>query len=138
MAHPAEPDLILAAAAVGLCVSRDGGRTYRFVTDGLHSSYARAVAISGDDVIVTACDGPHGGDAALYRAPLALDRPFEKCDGGLPEWFGDNIDTGCLAAADDTVAFGTVDGEVYVSDDAGGSWDRAAVGLPAVRAVAIG
>ena len=96
------------------------------------------MAIAGDTVLLTACDGPHGGKAAVYSAPLALDRAFEKCERGLPEWFDDNIDTGCLAAADGTAAFGTVDGEVYISEDAGGTWERAADGLPAVRAVAIG
>ena len=135
--HPTDSGLILAAAAVGLCASRDGGDTYEVVPDGLHSSYARAVAIAGDTVLLTACDGPHGGDAAVYRTPIALNRTFEKCERGLPEWFGDNIDTGCLAAADGTVSFGTVDGEVYLSEDAGETWERAADGLPAVRAVAI-
>src|SRR5439155_24761820 len=86
LTHPQDANLILAAAAVGLCVSRDGGDTYRFVTDGLHSSYARAGAIAGDTVLLSACDGPHGGNAAVYRAPLALDRAFEKCERGLPEW----------------------------------------------------
>ena len=74
----------------------------------------------------------------MYRAPLTLDRQFERCERGLPEWFRDNIDTGCLAAVDGTAAFGTVNGEVYVSEDAGETWERAADGLPAVRAVALG
>ena len=138
LADPRDPALVLAAAAVGLCVSRDGGDSYRYLTAGLLSSYARAVALGGDTVLVTASTGPHGDGAAVYRAPVSLDRPFEKCDAGLPEWFGHNIDTGCLAANGDAVAFGTGEGDVFVSGNAGSKWERAATGLAAVRAVAIG
>ena len=135
LAHPQDPNVVLAAAAVGLCVSRDGGDSYSHRDDGLHSSYARAVAVAGDRVLVTASTGPSGGQAALYRGPIALDRPFEKCTSGLPEWFHDNIDTGCLTADGDTVAFGTGEGDVYVSEDAGATWERAVTGLPRVLAV---
>ena len=137
LAHPTDPDVVLAAAAIGLCVSRDGGDSYEVRTEGLHSTYSRAVALAGDTVLVTACTGPRGGEAAVYRAPITLDRPFEKCAAGLPEWFGDNVDTGCLDARGHTAAFGTADGDVYVSEDAGSTWDRGATGLPAVRALAI-
>ena len=138
LAHPTDPKLILAAGAIGLCVSRDGGDSYDVLTDGLHSTYARAVAIAGDVVLVTASAGPRGGRAAVYRTIIAMDQPFERCTDGLPDWFDDNIDTGCLSALDDTAVFGTVDGEVYVSEDAGSTWERAASGLSPVRAVAIG
>ena len=74
----------------------------------------------------------------MYRIIIPMDRPFERCTDGLPDWFDDNIDTGCLSALDDTAVFGTVKGEVYVSEDAGSTWERAASGLPPVRAVAIG
>jgi hypothetical protein len=57
---------------------------------------------------------------------------------GLPEWFADNVDTGCLAARDGTAVIGTEDGCVYLSRDAGESWEVAAKGLAAVRAVALG
>ncbi len=138
LAHPTDPKLILAAGAIGLCVSRDGGDSYDVLTDGLHSTYARAVAIAGDVVLVTASAGPRGGRAAVYRTIIAMDLPLERCTDGLPDWFDDNIDTGCLSALDDTAVFGTVDGEVYVSEDAGSTWERAASGLSPVRAVAIG
>ena len=138
LAHPTNPKLILAAGAIGLCVSRDGGDSYDVLTDGLHSTYARAVAIAGDVVLVTASAGPRGGRAAVYRTTIAMDQPFERCTDGLPDWFDDNIDTGCLSALDDTAVFGTVDGDIYVSEDAGSKWEQAASGLPPVRAVDIG
>jgi photosystem II stability/assembly factor-like uncharacterized protein len=131
------PDLVLAAAAVGPMVSTDAGSTWSVDPNGLHAPYCRAVALSGDTLLVTASDGPFGKRAAVYRRPLAGKGPFEKCTQGLPEWFPGNIDTGCLAATPDLVAFGTEEGEVFVSDDAGASWKEAASSLPPVHALVI-
>ena len=39
-AHPTRPDVVIAAAAVGLCVSRDSGATWTVEQEGLHASYA--------------------------------------------------------------------------------------------------
>ena len=99
----------------------------------MHSSYARAVAVAGDAVLVSACTGPHGGRGALYRTRLGAGAEFEKCIDGLPEWFDGNIDSGWVAARGSEVAFGTPDGEVYRSDDAGERWERVADGLPTIR-----
>ena len=45
VAHPSEPDVVLAAGAVGLAVSVDGGASWRIEREGLHATYARAVAV---------------------------------------------------------------------------------------------
>ena len=135
IAHPGEPDVVLAAGAVGLCVSVDGGATWRIERDGLHSSYARAVAVAGDAVLLSACTGPRGGNGALYRTRLEAGAGFEKCTDGLPEWFDGNIDSGWVAARGSDVAFGTPEGEVYRSDDAGERWERTAHRLPGIRAL---
>jgi hypothetical protein len=131
------PGLVLAAAAVGPMISTDVGASWSVEPAGLHQTYCRAVALSGDTLLVTASDGPFGDRAAVYRRPLDGGQAFEKCRRGLPEWFPGNIDTGCLAATPELAAFGTEGGEVFVSDDAGASWELAASGLPPVRAVAI-
>jgi photosystem II stability/assembly factor-like uncharacterized protein len=131
------PGLVLAAAAVGLMTSTDAGATWSVDTAGLHASYCRAVAVSGDTLLVTASDGPFGKRAAVYRRPLTGTGPFEKCTQGLPEWFPGNIDTACLAATPDLIAFGTEQGDVFVSADAGQTWETAASELPTVRALVI-
>jgi hypothetical protein len=79
-------------------------------------------------------NGPRGGRAGVYRAPL-VGGPFERCRTGLPEWFEDNIDTYCLDSLNDGsyAALGTTDGTVYASDDGGVTWDVAATGLPVVH-----
>lgn len=137
IADPARPGLVLAATAKGLAKSTAGGRSWSFLREGLHAGYCRAVAIAGDTVLLTASSGPSGSRAALYRQPLDGSTPFVKCEDGLPDWFPSNIDSGCLAAADATVAFGTDDGRVYISEDEGGSWEQAAAGLPPVRALVL-
>ena len=137
IAHPTEPDIVLAAGAVGLAISQNGGTSWRIEYDGLHSRYSRAVAVAGDTILLTAATGPHGGRGGVYRVPIE-GIAFEKCEGGLPEWLDGNIDSGWLAARGSTVAFGTSDGDVFVSEDEGVTWERAAEGLPWIRVLAFG
>ena len=135
VAHPTEPDVVLAAGAVGLAMSVDGGSSWRIEREGLHSTYARAVAVAGDRILLSVSNGPRGGRGAVYRTALDPGSTFERCTEGLPEWFDGNIDSGWLDARGSEVAFGTGDGEVFVSDDAGERWTRAATDLPSIRAV---
>ena len=138
LAHPTRANVVLAASAEGFGVSRDGGDSWTFETAGLHAHYLRAVAVAGDHVLISAATGFRGRRSALYRRRLESDAPFERCRTGLPEWFADNIDTACLAADGELVVFGTADGRVYRSRDAGATWELALKGLPAVTGIAIG
>jgi hypothetical protein len=131
------PGQVLAATAGGLARSTDGGHTWAFETHGLDAPYSRAVAVAGDTVLMSASTGPRGGRAAVYRKPLASTGPFGRCGGGLPEWFDANIDSHCLVAGGDFAAFGTVDGRLFVSRDAGATWDQEGSGLPAIRCLAL-
>jgi hypothetical protein len=135
VAHPDDPGRVLAATARGLADSADAGRSWRFLTVGMHAGYCRAVALAGDTVVVSSSTGPRGGRATLYRRPLdaPAEAPFERCRDGLPEWFEGNIDTACVDARGAAVAFGTAAGEVFASGDAGVTWERVAGGLPPVR-----
>ena len=133
----ATPGLVMVAAATGFGLSRDGGRSWRFDTEGLHAHYMRALARAGDTVFVSTSTGPGGRRSALYRRPLDGGQPFERCREGLPEWFGTNIDTACLAASRGVVALGTQDGMVFVSTVRGRRWEIVAKGLPPVRCVVV-
>ena len=53
----------------------------------------------------------------------------------MPKWFDDNVDTACLAADGSLVAFGTGDGRVFRSRDAGEHWELVIKGLPPVACV---
>ena len=136
LAHPVRPEIVLVAAAAGFGVSGDGGQSWQFLTAGLHAHYLRAVAVAGDDVVISASAGFHGRRAALYRKPVDGGR-FERCREGLPTWFDDNVDTACLAAAGALVVCGTQDGRVYRSLDGGRRWELALKGLPPVACVAL-
>jgi hypothetical protein len=130
--------LILAACAGGLAVSTDRGATWTVRTDGLDARYSRAVAVCGDAVLVSASNGPRGGNAAVYRGGHRSGA-FERCTEGLPASFDDNIDTYCLDALPDGsfAAFGTSDGSVYRSTDQGEHWEELASGLQPVRRVLV-
>jgi hypothetical protein len=134
----AADDTIVVAAAVGFGQSDDGGRSFRWTADGLHDTYCRAVTVADRFALVTASGGPRSREGAIYRRPLdADDTPFAKCHDGLPEWFGGNIDTFQLAAHGSTVALASPDGSLFLSADAGATWDRLIDGLGEIRALAV-
>ena len=135
--QPDRPERVLVAAYDGLGISHDGGDTWAFVTEGMHAHYCRAVAIAGDVLLISASTGPGGKRSALYRRGLESSAEPERCRAGLPTWFDDNIDTGCLSASGRVVVAGTEDGRVFRSLDAGERWDLIAQGLPAVRCVVV-
>jgi photosystem II stability/assembly factor-like uncharacterized protein len=128
----------LAACAYGLATSHDDGVTWAVYDDGLHATYSRAVALAGGAVLVSVSTGPGGSRAAVYRRAFPGDGRFERCRAGLPEWLGGNVDTSRLAGTEDgTAAFATAEGDVYVSEDEGATWERAAAGLGPVRCLAL-
>ena len=128
---------VAVAAAVGYGQSDDGGRTFSWTTDGLHDTYCRAVAIADDVVLVSASTGPFTRHAAVYLRAVDDTGRFVRCDNGLPEWFESNIDTFQLAASGSVAAIGTDAGQLFVSQDAGASWDLLVDGLGPVRSVAV-
>jgi hypothetical protein len=135
LADPIKARHVVAATALGLAESLDGGDSWRFVTDGLHAAYARAVALDGEELFMSASVGPRGGRAAVYRLPPG-EVGFLRSTVGLPEWFGQNIDSHCLAAAGGTVVFGAED-RLFVSDDRGASWRDAGTTYPEITCVAL-
>ena len=130
--------LVLAACAGGLATSTDRGATWTFRTEGLEAPYSRAVVVCGDQVLVSASNGPSGGRSGVYRGDLA-GGGFERCRAGLPDWFDENIDTYCLDAPPDgsLATIATSDGHLYGSSDIGSTWNELASGLPPVRHVLV-
>lgn len=135
LAHPTRPDVVVAAASVGLCRSRDGGATWTSSTDGMERSYARGVAFVGDDVVVTVSDGPWAAEALVYRA--AVDGgPAELVTGGLGELHG-NVDSGCIASNGDVVALADGNGSVWRSRSGFEGFERIASDLGWVTGVTV-
>lgn len=132
-----DTSVVIAAAAVGFGESDDNGATWRWTTDGLHAGYCRAVAVAGEMTLVSASTGPDTRQGAIYRRPRRSNRPFERCEKGLPAWFPFNVNTFQLAGAGEHAVLGTSDGRLFVSDDAGATWTTTAQDLPAIRCAAI-
>jgi photosystem II stability/assembly factor-like uncharacterized protein len=130
--------IVLAACAGGLATSVDRGTTWTMRSEGLDAPYSRAVVVCGDTVLVSASNGPRGAHAGVYRGDLRAGA-FERCAAGLPGSFDDNIDTFCLDALNDGsfAAFGTSDGRLFGSDDAGSTWHELASDLPSVQHVLV-
>jgi hypothetical protein len=129
-AHPTRPDIVMAAAAAGLCASRDGGATWEIEHAGLHARYCSAVAFAGDDVLVSAAADHFAPEGAVYRRRVDGPGPLVLTGNGLPAWIAGIVDTGCIAARGDTAAVCDQRGNLYVFTDAGGTWSRRAAGLP--------
>jgi hypothetical protein len=136
LADPLDASHVVAATALGIAESRDGGGSWTFSTDGLHASYARAVALDGDRLFLSASTGPRGGRAALYRREPGVDA-FERCEGGLDEWFAGNIDSHRLGAAGGTAVFGTEDGRAFLSDDGGDAWREVLAGSARITCIGV-
>jgi hypothetical protein len=136
LAHPTRPEIVVAAASVGLCRSADGGATWTSTTDGMALTYARGVAIHGDTVLVTVSDGPRASRAAVYRASVD-GGPVERVEGGLPEWLRGNVDTRCIASDGRRAALVDGHGDVWSAPDGLDGWEQIASELRGVTAVAI-
>ena len=136
-AHPNRPGVVVAAAAVGLCTSGDGGATWEVEQAGLHASYCSAVGFAGDDVLVAAATDHFAPQGAIYRRGVDEHCPLVTVGGGLPAWLDGIADTGCIATHGSAVAVADKKGNLYVSADTGRTWSRRADGIPTPSSVLI-
>jgi hypothetical protein len=137
-AHPSDASLAVAAAAVGVCTSGDGGATWITDHEGLTSTYARAVAFSDNALLVSVSDGPFARHSAVYSRSLRGGK-LARVEHGLPaDGLDGNVDTACLAARGSVAALADDGGNVWSTDDTSVGWSMLASALGDVRAVAIG
>jgi BNR/Asp-box repeat len=128
-AHPKNPNAVIAASAVGLCVSNDAGATWFTENAGLHAPHCSAVQFVGEDILISASMSPFAPQGALYRYRAEGNGRFVKVTGGLPEWLDGKIDTNCIAAKESFVAIVDWGGHLYISSDAGHTWSLHAESL---------
>ncbi|MGO8670349.1 MAG: WD40/YVTN/BNR-like repeat-containing protein [Capsulimonadaceae bacterium] len=136
-AHQTDPNLVVAASAIGLCISRDAGATWAIERDGLHASHCYAIALSGDDIIVSASTDFFAADGRIYRRPVKPDGSLAAVEGATPAWIEGFVDTGCIAANGSSIAVADRSGNLYGSDDFGQSWSCRSTGLPVPSGVLI-
>lgn len=135
-AHATRPDLVIAASAAGLCVSRDAGATWTVEHGGLDASYCSAVAFAGDDILVASSAEHFAPQGAIYRRAVGEPGPLRPIEG-LPRWLTGICDTDCIDADGSAVALADRAGNLYVSEDLGRTWWCRATGHPAPSSVAI-
>jgi photosystem II stability/assembly factor-like uncharacterized protein len=136
-AHQADPQLVAAASAIGLCVSRDAGATWTIERDGLHATHCSAVAFSGDDILVSASTDPFAAQGRIYRRPIRPDGEIVAVEGGLPAWTNGKVDTGCIATQGSTIVVVDRGGTLYLSTEFGLTWSRSSNELPTPSSVLI-
>jgi hypothetical protein len=136
-AHPANPDVVVAASAVGLCISRDAGATWTIEHDRLHASYCSAVAFSGDDILVAASTDHFASQGRIYRRPIGPDGHLVAIEDGLPRWLAGIADTSCIAANGSTIAVVDRSGALYLSTELGLAWSLRSSELPTPSSVLI-
>ena len=129
-AHPADPDIVAAASAIGLCISRDRGSTWTIERDGLHASHCSAVAFSGDDILVSVSTDPFAAQGKIYRRPIRPDGHIVAVEDGIPEWTEGIVHTGCMATNGSTIVAVDRAGTLYLSTDFGHAWSRSSRELP--------
>ena len=137
LAHPVYPGIVIAAAATGLCISRDSGVTWVVEREGLHGSHCTAVAFSVNDILVSTATHHFATEGAVYRRPIEGDGLLVPVGAGLPRWVDGIVDTGCIAARASTLAVADQGGNLYVSVNAGGTWSGRATSLSAPSSVLI-
>jgi len=136
-AHPTRAEMVIAATAIGLGVSRDGGETWAIEREGLHASYCSAVAFVGDDILVAASSDHFAAQGAVYRRSIEPRGPLSQVAGGLPRWLDGIADTGNLAVCGSSLAVVDRSGKLYLSQDAGRSWSRHGAILPTPSSVLV-
>jgi hypothetical protein len=135
-AHPNRPEVVAAASAVGLCTSRDAGRTWQIEPEGLHATYCSAVTFAGDDVLVAASADHFAPQGKVYRRHYNQPRTLTAVDG-LPGWLDGIADTGCMSTNGALGAIADKNGNLYISTDNGQSWSRQAQRLATPSSVLV-
>jgi hypothetical protein len=136
--HPARPDIVIAAASAGLCISRDAGTTWTIEQRGLHAHYCSAVAFGRNDIFVAASTDHFATQGAVYRRPIDDNGPLQPLSGGMPKWIDGIADTDCIATRDSMAAVIDRSGCLYVSHDDGATWSCPFDRLPVPSGLHIG
>jgi hypothetical protein len=128
--HPYIPNLIAAAAAVGLCVSHDSGSNWVVFDRGLEErKTALAVAFLDDEVLFSVQESPFATRSKLWRWRIGGSQ-LEAVRDGLPEWLEGKVDTNQIATGSGRATILDGGGNLWLSDAGSQNWRRIARGLP--------
>ncbi len=128
-AHPSLPNVVAAAAAVGLCISNDGGRNWKVLSEGLELTDSLAVAVLDDEVLFSVQDGPFASRSQVWRWRIGGER-VEQVRDGLPEWLDGKVDTAHIDATGGRAGILDGGGNLWLLGAAPRRWERIATELP--------
>jgi len=129
--HPTLPNMVAAAAAVGLCVSCDGGRNWKVLSEGLALTNSLAAAALPEEVLFSIQDGPFAKRSQVWRWRIGSGR-VEQVRDGLPQWLDGKIDTAHIAAGGGQAAILDGGGNLWLSRAGSSGWENVATDLPYV------
>lgn len=113
---------LYAATARGVGVSKNKGKNWDFIDQGLHAPYCRAVANTENNIFISASTGPSTEDSKIYRMDKRSLKKAEPGMAGLPQKFQGNINTYCLYARGQDVIFASASGELFYSNNEANDW----------------
>jgi hypothetical protein len=130
--HPREPHTLFAQTGNGVFRSTDGADSWQAIDDGLPSRFGFPICVTAaGELFVIPLDRESrccvDGHLRVYRRRQGSDR-WEALDKGLPQTpffvgvLRDSLATDGLEPAG--VYFGTNQGDLFTSRDAGENWDR--------------
>ncbi|MDP9175495.1 MAG: hypothetical protein M3O30_16760 [Planctomycetota bacterium] len=128
-AHPSRPGFVAAAAAVGLCVSHDGGKLWEVMANGLNITNSLAVAVLESEVLFSVQDGPFAKQSQLWRWPIGGEGELQQVRQGLPEWLEGKVDTAQITSGGDRAAICDGGGNLWLSDTQSSGWKCLGKGL---------
>jgi hypothetical protein len=134
-AHPSDPNVVVAASALGLCISQDAGTTWTIEAEGLHANACYAVTFAAGDVLISSAVDPFASQGRIYRRAMQPEAAIVPVEGGLPAWTNGKVDTGCIASSGPRVALVDSGGTLYQSSDSGRTWLRSQGELPTPSSV---
>ncbi|HLQ29393.1 MAG TPA: YCF48-related protein [Ktedonobacteraceae bacterium] len=142
--HPTAQGRAYEAGGGGSAWSRDGGKTWQRLDTGRDRHYTWGLAVNHDDPdcwYISACPGPREahnphGNAQAYIYRWRGNGPWQALNGGLPQPL--KSFPYALASTPGQLYAGLGDGSLYVSHDAGDSWQQMTLGGdPVSRILAI-
>ena len=135
-AHRSLANVIAGAAAVGLCMSYDGGRNWKVISQGLEITNSLAVVVLPEEVLFSVQEGPFAKCSQIWRYPIS-GGSAELVREGLPEWLNGKVDTGHMATNQKQTAIVDHGGNLYLSGVGARDWRRIGTRLPYVFGVLV-
>jgi photosystem II stability/assembly factor-like uncharacterized protein len=139
--HPTATDRVYEAAGQGVALSLDRGESWSPIDDGMDRHYAWGIAVDPGDPDLWYVSASHGarwahrsnGDAQAHLYRKRGDAPFELLNGALSNplpYMPYSLLT--LRERPGVVLAGMQHGEILLSEDAGDSWRKLGLKLPAL------